>query len=211
MGTQNLNPKVDAYIEKAQPFARPILEHLRKLVHKGCPEVEETIKWSRPFFEYRGAILCNMSAFKQHCSFGFWGEEIAVVLREAKALQDGAMGSLGRITSVEDLPAASVMLDWIRQAAAFVSSGQYTSPIAARRKVVKPQKPALEVPAELAAALKKNKKASAVFAEFSPSCRREYIEWIADAKRPETRDKRVETALAWIAEGKQRNWKYQNC
>jgi hypothetical protein len=102
---QKLNPKVDAYIAKAQPFAQPILAHLRKLVHKGCPGVEETIKWSRPFFEYRGAILGNMSGFKQHCSFGFWGEEIGAVLRKAKAVQDGAMGSLGRITRVEDLPA----------------------------------------------------------------------------------------------------------
>src|SRR5471032_3099082 len=104
MTTQNLNPKVDAYIAKAQPFAQPILAHLRKLVHKGCPKVEETIKWSRPFFEYRGAILCNMSAFKEHCSFGFWGEEIGVVLREAKVLQGDAMGSFGRITRVDELP-----------------------------------------------------------------------------------------------------------
>ncbi len=100
----NFNPKVDAYINKAKPFAQPILEHLRELVHKACPTVEETIKWSRPFFEYKGAILGNMSAFKEHCSFGFWGEEIGAVLREAKAVQDGAMGSLGRITTVKDLP-----------------------------------------------------------------------------------------------------------
>jgi uncharacterized protein YdeI (YjbR/CyaY-like superfamily) len=207
---QKLNPKVDAYIAKAQPFAQPILAHLRKLVHKGCPGVEETIKWSRPFFEYRGAILGNMSGFKQHCSFGFWGEEIGAVLRKAKAVQDGAMGSLGRIARVEDLPGDAQMLEWIRQAAGFVDSGEYTSPIAARQRVVKPPKTELATPAELAAALKKNKKASAAFAAFSPSCRREYIEWIAEAKRPETRDKRVETAMEWIAEGKQRNWKYQN-
>jgi uncharacterized protein YdeI (YjbR/CyaY-like superfamily) len=211
MGKENLNPKVDTYIAKAQPFAKPILEHLRKLVHKGCPGVEETIKWSRPFFEYRGAILGNMSAFKAHCSFGFWGEEIGAVLRKAKVVQDGGMGSLGRITSVKDLPSDKEMLDWIRQSAAFVDSGQYTSPIAARQRVVKAPKPPLETPPEFAAALKKNKKATTAFDAFSPSCKREYVEWIAEAKRPETRDKRIETALEWIAEGKQRNWKYQNC
>jgi uncharacterized protein YdeI (YjbR/CyaY-like superfamily) len=211
MKTQNKNPKVDAYIAKAQPFAQPILTHLRKLVHKACPGVEEEIKWSRPFFVYRGAILGNMSAFKEHCSFGFWGEEIGAVLRQAEAVKDGAMGTLGRITRVEDLPGDKVMLDWIREATAFIESGQYTSPIAARQKVVKAPKAAPEAPPELAAALKKNKKAAAVFADFSASCKREYVEWIADAKRPETREKRVAQAVEWMAEGKQRNWKYQNC
>jgi uncharacterized protein YdeI (YjbR/CyaY-like superfamily) len=209
--TQTLNSKVDSYVAKAQPFAHPILQHLRELVHKGCPEVEETIKWSRPFFEYRGAILCNMSAFKEHCSFGFWGEEIGGVLREAGVLGRDGMGSLGRIISVAELPPDKQMLGWIRQAAAFVDKGQYTSPIAARRKVVKAPKPALEMPAELAAALQRNKKAAVVFAALSPSGQREYVEWIADAKRPETREKRIVTAMEWIAEGKQRNWKYQNC
>ncbi len=211
ISTQTLNPKVDAYLAKVQPFAQPIMTHLRQLVHKACPDIEETIKWSRPFFEYRGAILCNMSAFKEHCSFGFWGEEIGAVLRETGVVVEDGMGSLGRITSVADLPSDKQMLGWIRQAAAFVDNGQYTSPIAARRKVVKPQKSALETPAEFAEALRRNKKASAVFAAFSPSCKREYLEWIADAKRPETRDKRIMTAVEWIAEGKQRNWKYQNC
>jgi uncharacterized protein YdeI (YjbR/CyaY-like superfamily) len=208
---ETTNPKVDTYLAKVQPFAQPILEHLRGLVHKACPGVEETIKWSRPFFEYRGAILCNMSAFKEHCSFGFWGEEIGAVLREAQALRPGAMGSLGRITSLKDLPSDKLMLGWIRQAAAFVDSGQHTSPIAARHKVVKSPKAAPEMPAEWVSALQRNKKAAAAFAAFSPSCKREYIDWIADAKRVETRDKRIATALQWIAEGKQRNWKYQNC
>jgi len=211
MTTFKLNSRVDAYLAKSQPFAQPILAHLRELIHKACPEVEETIKWSRPFFEYRGAILCNISAFKQHCSFGFWGEEIGAVLRDAQALRGDAMGSLGRIARIQDLPPDKLMLDWIRQAAEFVASGQYTSPIAARHRVVKAPKQPQEMPHELASALKMNKKAAAVFATFSPSCKREYVEWIADAKRPETRDKRIATAIEWIAEGKQRNWKYQNC
>jgi len=210
MATRTSNPAIDAYIQRAKPFAQPILEHLRDLVHQGCPGVEETIKWSRPFFEYQGVILGNMSAFKEHCSFGFWGEEIGAVLREAKALRPDAMGSLGRIASLDDLPADQQMLGWIRQAAAFVDNGRHTSPIAARRKVAKAPKPAPEPPAEFAAALKKHRQAAAVFAAFSPSCQREYVEWIAAAKRPETRERRIATAIERIAEGKQRNWQYQN-
>jgi hypothetical protein len=151
IAAEKLLPRVDAYLANAQPFAQPIMEHLRDLVHKACPEVEETIKWSRPFFEYRGAILCNMSAFKQHCSFGFWGEEMGAVLREAGVLGQDGMGSLGRITCLADLPSDKRMLGWIRQAAGFVDSGEYTSPIAARRRVVKPQKPALDTPSAPAA------------------------------------------------------------
>jgi len=209
--TDTFDPRVDAYIAKSKPFAQPILNHLRELVHKACPAVVETMKWSRPFFEYKGVILGNMSAFNEHCSFGFWGEEIAAVLREANLLQPDAMGSLGRLTRVEDLPAHKQMLSLLRQAAALVDSGQYTSPIAARNKVVKAPAAAIEAPPEFTKALKANKKAAVAFAAFSPSCKREYVEWIADAKRAETRDKRIATAIDWISEGKQRNWKYQNC
>jgi uncharacterized protein YdeI (YjbR/CyaY-like superfamily) len=211
MPAATFNPKVDAYLTRVRPFALPIVEYLRELVHKGCPEVEETIKWSRPFFEYRGAILCNISAFNEHCSFGFWGEEIGAVVREAGVVQEGGMGSLGRITNIKDLPPSKQMLGLIRQAAAFIDRGEYTSPIAARRKVVKTPKPTVEPSSELLIALKKDKKAAKVFAAFSPSAKREYVDWIADAKRQETREKRIATAVEWIAEGKQRNWKYQNC
>ena len=209
--TDTFDSRIDAYIAKSRPFAQPILIHLRELVHKACPTVVETMKWSRPFFEYKGVILGNMSAFNEHCSFGFWGEEIAAVLREANLLQPDAMGSLGRLTRVENLPAHKQMLSLLRQAAAFIDSGQYTSPIAARNKVVKAPKASVEEPPEFTKALKTNKKASAAYAAFSPSCKREYVEWIADAKRAETRDKRIATAIDWIGEGKQRNWKYQNC
>jgi uncharacterized protein YdeI (YjbR/CyaY-like superfamily) len=209
--TLNFDPRIDAYIAKSRPFAQPILTHIRDLVHKACPSVIETVKWSRPFFEYKGVILGNMSAFKEHCSFGFWGEEISAVLRDARVLQPDAMGSLGRLTRIEDLPAGKQMLGLLRQAVAFIDSGQYTSPIAARHKVVKAPAPATEAPMEFTRALKANKKASAAFAAFSPSCKREYVEWIAGAKRAETRDKRIATAVEWISEGKQRNWKYQNC
>jgi uncharacterized protein YdeI (YjbR/CyaY-like superfamily) len=211
VASQRMDPKVDAYIEKAQPFAQPILTHLRKLMHKGCPDVEEAVKWGHPFFLYRGTIVGHMAAFKQHCSFGFWGEEIGAVLRDAKVVQDGGMGSLGRITTVKDLPSEKEMVGWIRQASALIDAGEHTSIMAARKKAVKAPKPAPKASPEFTAALKKNKKASAVFEGFSPSCKREYVEWIAEAKRDETRDKRIAQAVEWIAEGKQRNWKYQNC
>jgi uncharacterized protein YdeI (YjbR/CyaY-like superfamily) len=209
--TDAFDSRIDLYIAKARPFAQPILIHLRELVHKACPGVVETIKWSRPFFEYKGVILGNMSAFNEHCSFGFWGEEISAVLRDAKILQPDAMGSLGRLTRIEDLPANKQMLSSLRKAAAFIDSGQYTSPIAARQRVVKAPTPPPQAPSEFTKALKANKRASAAFAAFSPSCKKEYVEWIADAKRAETRDKRISTAIDWISEGKQRNWKYQNC
>ena len=169
MPTPNLNPKVDAYIAKAQPFAQPILTHIRKLVHKGCPQIEETIKWSRPFFEYKGSISVQHGCFQRALQHGFLGQEIAGILRQAKLVNDGeGMGSFGRITWVEDLPSDKDLVGWVREAAGFVDDGTYTSPIAARRTVAKPARPELKTPAELAAALKKSKKAAAEFAKFSP-------------------------------------------
>lgn len=209
MATGGQNPKVDAYIAKARPFAQPILDHLRRLVHRACPGVEESIKWSRPFFEYKGTILCHVVAFKQHCTFGFWSKEMGAILTEAGVSTHDGKGFLDRITRAADLPPEKALLGWIRQAAALIDSGEATSPVAARNGAAKAPRPAPEPSPEFAAALRKNKKASAVFAAFSPSCRREYVEWIADAKRDETRRKRIAEAVEWIAEGKQRNWKYQ--
>lgn len=208
------DPRVDAYLDTVAPFAMPILVHLRGLMHKACPDIEETMKWSRPFFIHNGTILCNISGFKEHCSFGFWGTEIGEALAKAGVLKAGAAGSLGRIASLKDLPSDTVMLDLIRKAAAFIDEGSVSKMAAGRaekkgRIAMKPAKPPVEVPEEFAAALKKNKKAAKVFEAFSPSAKREYTEWIADAKRDETRDKRIATALEWIAEGKQRNWKYE--
>jgi uncharacterized protein YdeI (YjbR/CyaY-like superfamily) len=203
------NPKVDLYIAKAKPFAQPILHHLRELVHQACPGVEETIKWSRPFFEYKGVILGNMSAFNAHCSFGFWGQEIGAVLRDAKVLQEDGMGSLGKITAVEDLPGKKQMMDWLKQARTFIDKGEYTSPIAARNKVVKAPKPQLPTPPQFAEALKSQPKVAETFQNFAPSCQREYLEWFADAKQQATKEKRIAQAIEWLKEGKQRNWKYQ--
>jgi uncharacterized protein YdeI (YjbR/CyaY-like superfamily) len=206
-----LNAKVDAYIAKAAPFAQPVLAHLREVIHKACPDVVEEMKWSRPFFLHGGVILCNISGFKEHCSFGFWGAEMGKVLVQDGVVQEGGMGSLGRITGLKDLPPDKKMLGYIRQAAALIDSGLGDNRVVVARRVVKAPKAAVEMPAEFAAALKKNKAAGKVFEAFSPSCRREYVEWVADAKRDETRERRIAQAVEWIAEGKQRNWKYQEC
>jgi uncharacterized protein YdeI (YjbR/CyaY-like superfamily) len=206
--TSELNPKVDAYIAKAQPFAQPILSHIRDLVHQAAPEVEEAIKWSMPFFMLRGVILGHMAAFKQHCAIGLWGPEMNAILNAAGLHSEDGMGSLGKITSLKDLPTDKKMLGYYRHAAELILTGQRTKSL---ERTPKTPKPAPKVPSELTAALKKNKAAAKVFAGFSPSCQREYADWITDAKRPETREKRIATAIEWIAEGKQRNWKYQNC
>jgi uncharacterized protein YdeI (YjbR/CyaY-like superfamily) len=197
------------YIAKARPFAQPILTHLRELIHKACPEVDETIKWSMPFFQFNGVILANAAAFKEHCSLGIWGPEMKKILADDGMVKaEEGMGGFGRITSLRDLPPDKVLLGYFRQAATFVASGERTKSYVRPPKAAKP---APEVPTELAAALKKNKAAAKVFASFTPSCQREYTEWINEAKRPETKEKRVTQAVEWIAEGKQRNWKYQNC
>jgi uncharacterized protein YdeI (YjbR/CyaY-like superfamily) len=202
------NPKVDAYIAKSQPFAQPILSHIRELAHKACPEVEEAIKWSMPFFQLRGVILGHMAAFKQHCAIGLWGPEMNAILNAAGLHSENGMGSLGKIASLKDLPPDKQMLGYYRQAAELILSGQR---IKSLERTAKSPKPAPKVPAELNAALKKNKTAAKVFAGFSVSCQREYSDWITEAKRPETKEKRIAQAVEWIAEGKQRNWKYQNC
>ena len=195
------DPRVDAYIAKSADFAQPILRHLRALVHEACPDAEETIKWGMPSFTYHG-ILCGVAGFKAHCIFGFWHQGTTKIIKQAGGKAEQAMGSLGRITSLADLPADREMIRYIRQAAKLNESGAPARP--------KPRKP-LPMPADLSAALKKNAKAAKVFKDFSPSPRREYIEWITEAKRPETRQKRVATTIRWLASGKRRNWKYENC
>ena len=195
--------RVDEQLAEAPGFAQPILFHLRALVHRACPEVEETIKWGRPFFLYRGKMLCYMAAFTKHCGFGFVGPEMRRVMAEAKMPVEDASGSLGRITSLADLPKDAQMLGWLRLAIGFVDAGA-----GGMVRAEKSPKPEMELPEELRAALAKSRAAQAKFDGFSASCRREYIEWIADAKRPETRERRVQQAMEWIAEGKGRNWKH---
>lgn len=201
MGTKDAG--VDQYIAQAAEFARPILEHIRAIVHRACPEVRETIRWGFPHFDYKG-ILCSMAAFRRHCAFGFWK---ATLLKDPERILSAtgaeAMGRLGRITGLKDLPADKVMICYIQEAARRNEEG-----VGADRRKRPAAKP-LEVPPDLAAALGKNKKARETFEHFSPSHRREYVEWITAAKRPETRVRRLATAIDWLAQGKSRNWKYE--
>jgi uncharacterized protein YdeI (YjbR/CyaY-like superfamily) len=198
------DPRIDAYIAEAEPFARPILKHLRRLVRRACPEVEETMKWSSPFFLYRGRILCFVAAFKAHTAFGFWGPAMKKIVARDNPGAKAGRGLMGRLTSVRDLPADPVMLGYLRTARKIHDTG------APLRPKPKPR-PALPVPADLAAALKSSRRAAANWEAFAPSHRREYIEWITEARRPETRTQRLKTTLQWVVAGKARNWKYQDC
>lgn len=195
------DPKVDSYIEKAAPFARPILRKVRALFHRACPNVEEKIKWGCPSFECNG-MLGGMAAFKNHATFGLWRQD---VLPDPHGLfhSKSPMGS-GKITDVKQLPADRLLLSYIRAAVKLNEEGPPA-------RVKSKPKPPPRTPSDLAAALKNHKKASEIFSSFSPSCKREYIEWITEAKRSETRAKRVATTVEWLAQGKQRNWKYKNC
>ena len=191
---------VDTYIAKQADFARPILERLREAVHAACPECEEAIKWGMPAFMYKGKQLAGMAAFKAHATFGFWqrsGERGA----ESKP---GAMGDFGRLTSIADLPDEGELRALIHKNMGLIDAGAKT----VRNKTVKPP---IAMPDDLAAALAANPAAQATYDGFPPSCRREYLEWVTEAKRPETRARRIAQAVEMMAEGKKRNWKYEAC
>jgi uncharacterized protein YdeI (YjbR/CyaY-like superfamily) len=193
------DPRIDAYISKSADFARPILTYIREVVHEGCPEVEETIKWGSPHFDYKG-IMCGMAAFKQHCAFGFW--KGSLIVGTSKTAE--AMGQFGRIEKVSDLPPRKTLLSCVRKAKKLNDQG-IKSPITAKRK----SRPEIPVPDYFRTALGKNRKAQAAFDALSPSHRREYLEWITEARTEATRERRMSTALDWITEGKSRNWKYE--
>ncbi len=201
MGTRD--PRVDAYIAKSADFARPILIHLRDIVHTHCPEVVETIKWSMPHFDYRGRIFCNIAAFKQHCAFGFWMGD----LLDIDAAAEQAMGHFGRVASLDDLPGDKAFAKLIKQAVKLHDAG-VKAPSRAKPTA---EKRALGVPPAFAAAVKKNKKAWATFEAFPPSKKKDYVEWYTEAKTDATREKRLAQAIEWMAEGKARHWKYENC
>ena len=197
----NTDKRIDAYIAKSADFAKPILNHLRSLLHKACPDVEETMKWSFPHFDYKG-MMCSMAAFKEHCAFNFWK---MALMKDAKKLlpnRQEAMGSFGRITSLKDLPSDKVLLGYIKEAMQLNEEG------------IKSKKPSSSVKKELVIpdyvidSLRKNKKAFSTFENFSSSNKREYVEWITGAKTEETRNKRLAQAIEWMADGKIRNWKY---
>jgi uncharacterized protein YdeI (YjbR/CyaY-like superfamily) len=201
MGKKDKN--IDAYIAKSAAFAQPVLIHLRELIHTCCPEVEEKMKWSFPHFDYKG-MMCSMAAFKQHCAFGFWK---ASIMSDPKKLfvegAEAAMGHLGRIMGLKDLPPDKVLMAYIKEAVKLNEEGVK---LPARVKVS--SKTELSVPDYFTKALNKNKKALKVFEAFSYSQKKEYTDWLTEAKTEETRNKRLATAVEWIAEGKIRNWKY---
>ena len=197
--------RIDAYIEKSAEFAKPILNYIREVVHSACPDVEETIKWGFPHFMYKG-ILCSMASFKQHCAFGFWKGSLVFdsVPGVKKKRKDTAMGQLGRITAIADLPERKLLARCIVEAVRLNETG---TKVPAKPKPVKKE---LVVPDDLMASLKKNKKAMATFEKLTYSHRKEYIQWITEAKTEATRTKRLKTAIEWLTEGKSRNWKYVN-
>lgn len=203
----NIDPRVDDYIDKAADFAKPILVHLRHVIHRACPDVKEVIKWSFPNFEYRGSILCNMAAFKQHCSFGFW---LASQMSDPENLiqtvgEKSSMGHFGQIKTIQDLPSDQVLIRYIKEAMALNEKGVKVKKV----ESVAPKE--IETPAYFLDALKQSSSALIAYEKFSPSHKREYVEWITEAKTEATRNKRIATALEWIAEGKSRNWKYAKC
>jgi uncharacterized protein YdeI (YjbR/CyaY-like superfamily) len=194
--------RVDAYIQRAAPFAQPILTHIRKMVHAACPDAIETVKWQHPQFEYKGPMM-GMAAFKQYCVLGFWKSKLLVA--QGLPVPDGEnpMGYNDRLTSVRDLPSDRDLTKIIKAAMALNDAGI---------KVPRPKtapKPPVKPPAYFLAALKKSKKAHAAWAAFSPSHQREYVEWVTEAKTDETRERRLTQAVEWMAEGKSRNWKYE--
>lgn len=196
--------RIDAYVAKAQPFAQPILTHLRLVTGSACPDGAEAVKWGMPALTYKGSIVTTMAAFKAHVAFGLWyGEAVT----GGTGAERDAMGSFGKITSLADLPDDVTIAAMVMATIALIDQG--VKPNRSERPAS--PKPEAEVPAVLATALAAHPEAKAVFDGFAPGQRREYCEWIADAKREETRDKRVAEALGWIADGKTRNWKYQNC
>ena len=198
---KNTLPEVDRYIEKAAPFAQPILERIRKAFHAAHPDVTEAIKWGVPFFEYKGT-LGSMAAFKEHVGWGFWKAKLMNDPKGLIARGEGAMGGT-KVTDVKEMPSEKVITEYVREAIRLNEEGVKLE--RGPRRVVKES----AVPADLAAALKKSPPAAKTFKAFSPSHRREYIEWITEAKQDATRQKRITQAVEWMAEGKSRNWKYE--
>jgi hypothetical protein len=196
------DPRIDAYIKKSPEFARPILAHIRTVVHAACPDAVETLKWGMPSFEYKG-LLCGMAAFKAHATFGFWKH--ALVVEDASGRELEAMGSFGKLTSVGDLPSKAALARYVKKAMKLNDDS-----VKVVRAKTRP-KPPVPVHPDFKSALSRNAKARKHLESFSPSAQREYIEWIADAKAEATRERRIAQAIEWLSEGKKRNWKYMNC
>lgn len=196
--------RIDDYIAKSEEFAKPILRYIRDLVHKACPEVEEKMKWGMPHFDYKG-MMCGMASFKNHCIFGFW--KASLMKDERKVFikgENAGMGNFGKITDINNLPPAKIIIEYINEAMRLNDD---------KINIIKKQKENVKkeiiIPDDFTIALNKNKEAKITFEKFSYSHKKEYIEWITEAKREETRLKRIQTAIQWLSDGKRRNWKYQ--
>jgi uncharacterized protein YdeI (YjbR/CyaY-like superfamily) len=194
------NSKVDAYITKARPFAKPILKRLRTIIHKGCPQVTEEIKWGAPFYLYQNRVLCATMAFKAHCAIIFWKAALISKKKGKKAKDE--MKRWRRISILEELPSEQDLLAYIKLAMHF---NEPTTKLPPREKRSAPVK----VPNDLMYALRANPKALATFEAFTPTRKKDYVYWINGAKTEETRERRLETAIDWMSEGKSRNWKYE--
>jgi uncharacterized protein YdeI (YjbR/CyaY-like superfamily) len=195
------DPRIDAYIARQADFARPILKHLRAVMLAACPDCEETLKWSMPSFTYKGKILAGMAAFKAHATFGFWSGSMVVPKEEE---QRSGMGQFGRLTSLADLPSRGQLEALVKKAMKLIEEG--VKPVRDKH-----QKAPFIMPQDLRAAIDAVPAAAAAFEAFPSSCQREYVDWVSEAKRDETRAKRLTQTVEWLAEGKRRNWKYENC
>ena len=196
------DPRIDAYIARAAPFAQPILHHIRGIIREALPEAAETLKWSVPHWTHAGKNVAGMAAFKAHCAMMIHGDG-----RQGDGEQKEGMGGFGKITSIDELPPRDDLIAKLRAAAQRVE----TVGAASKPRENRPPKPVVPMPEDFAAALAANAQARTAFDGFAPSHRREYLEWITEAKRDETRAKRIAQTLEWLAEGKKRNWKYEKC
>lgn len=196
--------RIDDYISKSENFAKPILSYIRDIVHKACPEVTETMKWGMPHFDYKG-MMCGIASFKQHCTFGFW--KASLMKDKYKVFVKGensGMGNFGKVKDIQDLPSAKIIIEYIKEAMKLNDDN-----VAVPKELKENVRKELVIPEYFLKVLKKNEVALKTFMDFSYSHKKEYLEWITEAKKEETREKRIYAAIEWLSEGKGRNWKYE--
>jgi uncharacterized protein YdeI (YjbR/CyaY-like superfamily) len=196
------DPRVDDYIAKSPAYAQPIMKHIRGLIHQAVPNIVEVIKWAHPHFEYKGPAF-SIGAFKEHLGLNFWKSKL---MDDPEGLfkYDGSAGSMGKIKSLADLPEDDILMAYFMLAADLNEQGvKATTPKTA------PEKKQLIIPDDLIAAFKNDTTAMQHFEQFNYSAKKEYVDWLAEAKTTETRQKRLKTIMEWVAEGKTRYWKYK--
>src|SRR5438270_1264994 len=179
---------VNDSLANAPEGTRPILVRLRRIFRQASPKLEEAIKWGVPCYLFKGPVG-GFAAYKQHVSWGLW---------KSRALNDpeGLLGRgvsvmAGKITKVSEIPPAAKIIALIEQVIALNEAG-----------IKSPKPPEPELPADFAAAMKKAGKAARHYAAFTPARKWQYVNWVTQAKRAETRAKRIEIAVERIGEGK---------